>query len=153
MAFFPFAKRKEFFSPDEQERIISAIRQAEQQTSGEIRVYTESRCRFVDPLDRAAEIFWGLKMDLTKDRNGVLVYVAMKDHQFAILADQGIHEKVGQAFWNQEVAVMTTHFKKAHPAEAIEAVVNDIGVALKTHFPYDRSNDKNELPDDMVFGK
>lgn len=153
MAFFPFSKRKEFFSKDEQERIISAIRQAEQQTSGEIRVYTESRCRFVDPLDRAAEIFWGLKMDHTKDRNGVLVYVAMKDHQFAILADQGIHEKVGQAFWNKEVAVMTTHFKNAHPAEAIESVVNDIGTALKTHFPYDRSNDKNELPDDMVFGK
>ena len=153
MAFFPFAKRKEFFSHDEQERIVNAIRQAEQQTSGEIRVYTESRCRFVDPLDRAAEIFWGLKMDQTNDRNGVLVYVAMKDHQFAILADQGIHEKVGQAFWNQEVSVMTTHFSNAQPADAIEAVVTDIGQALRTHFPYDRTNDKNELPDDMVFGK
>jgi uncharacterized membrane protein len=152
MALFPFSKRKQFFAHDEQERIINAIRQAEQRTSGEIRVYTESRCRFVDPLDRAAEIFWGLKMDLTKDRNGVLVYVAMKDHQFAILADQGIHEKVGQAFWNQEVAVMRTHFANHHPADAIEAVVRDIGVALQTHFPYDRSNDKNELPDDMVFG-
>jgi uncharacterized membrane protein len=153
MAFFPFAKRKEFFSHDEQERIVNAIREAEQQTSGEIRVYTESRCRFVDPLDRAAEIFLGLKMDQTKDRNGVLVYVAMKDKQFAVLADQGIHEKVGQTFWNQEVSVMTTHFKKERPAEAIEAVVTDIGQALRTHFPYDRTNDKNELPDDMVFGK
>ena len=153
MAFFPFLKRKEFFSRDEQERIVNAIRQAEQQTSGEIRVYTESRCRFVDPLDRAAEIFWGLKMDATKDRNGVLVYIAMKDHQFAVLADQGIHERVGQAFWNQEVAVMKKHFVNAHPADAIEAVVNDVGQALRTHFPYDRTNDKNELPDDMVFGK
>jgi uncharacterized membrane protein len=152
MAFFTFSKRKEFFSHDERERIVSAIRNAEQQTSGEIRVYTESRCRFVDPLDRAAEIFWGLKMDATKDRNGVLIYVAMKDHQFAILADQGIHEKVGQSFWNQEVAIMKKHFSNAHPGEAIEAVVNDVGQALKTHFPYDRSNDKNELPDDMVFG-
>jgi uncharacterized membrane protein len=153
MAFFPFAKRKEFFSHDEQERIVNAIREAEQQTSGEIRVYTESRCRFVDPLDRASEIFLGLKMDQTKDRNGVLVYVAMKDKQFAVLADQGIHGKVGQTFWNQEVSVMTTHFKKERPAEAIEAVVTDIGQALRTHFPYDRTNDKNELPDDMVFGK
>jgi uncharacterized membrane protein len=153
MAFFPFSKRKEFFSPDEQHCIVNAIREAEQQTSGEIRVYTESRCRFVNPLDRAAEIFWGLKMDHTKDRNGVLVYVAMKDHQFAILADQGIHEKVGQAFWEQEVAIMQSHFLSAHPAEAIEAVVTDVGKALKTHFPYDRTNDKNELPDDMVFGK
>lgn len=153
MALFPFSKRKEFFSPDEQNRIVSAIRDAEQQTSGEIRVYTESRCRFVNPLDRAAELFWGLKMDQTKDRNGVLVYVAMKDHQFAILADQGIHEKVGQDFWEQEVAIMKSHFLSAHPAEAIEAVVTDVGKALKTHFPYDRTSDKNELPDDMVFGR
>jgi len=153
MAFNPFAKRKEFFSHDEQERIINAIRLAEQQTSGEIRVYTESRCRFVDPLDRAAEVFWGLKMDMTKDRNGVLVYVAMKDRQFAILADQGIHEKVGQAFWNEEVSVMKKHFSNALPADAIEAVIGDVGQALKTHFPYDRATDKNELPDDLVFGK
>lgn len=153
MAFFPFSKRKDFFTREEQDRIVNAIRQAEQQTSGEIRVYTESRCRFVDPLDRAAEIFWGLKMDATQDRNGVLIYVAMKDHQFAVLADQGIHEKVGQAFWNQEVSVMTKHFQNAAPAEAIEAVITDVGQALKTHFPYDRVNDKNELPDDMVFGR
>jgi uncharacterized membrane protein len=153
MAFNPFAKRKEFFSPVEQERIVNAIRLAEQQTSGEIRVYTESRCRFVDPLDRAAEVFWGLKMDMTKDRNGVLVYLAMKDRQFAILADQGIHEKVGQAFWNQEVSVMKKHFSNALPADAIEAVIADVGQALRTHFPYDRSTDKNELPDDLVFGK
>jgi uncharacterized membrane protein len=152
MAFFPFSRKKEFFSFNEKERMVEAIRQAEQLTSGEIRVYTESHCRFVDPLDRAAEIFWGLKMDLTKDRNGVLVYVAMKDHQFAILADQGIHEKVGQAFWEKEVAVMKDHFKQQQPAEAIVAVVNDIGLALKTHFPYDNTTDKNELPDDIVFG-
>ena len=119
MAFSPFLKRKAFFSNDEQERIVNAIRQAEQQTSGEIRVYTESRCRFVDPLDRAAEIFWGLKMDLTKDRNGVLVYVAMKDHQFAVLADQGIHEKVGQEFWNRAVAEMKKHFVNYQVSKAI----------------------------------
>ena len=152
MALFLF-KRKAFFSFSENERIVEAIRQAEQQTSGEIRVYIESRCRFVDPLDRAAEVFWGLKMDATKDRNGVLVYVAMKDRQFAVMADQGIHEKVGQTFWNQAVALMKSHFVKEAPAEAIVAVVNDIGQALKTHFPYDRETDKNELPDDIVFGK
>lgn len=153
MAYNPFARRKEFFSQDEQERIVNAIRLAEQQTSGEIRVYTESRCRFVDPLDRAAEVFWGLKMDMTKDRNGVLVYIAMKDRQFAILADKGIHEKVGQAFWNEEVSVMKKHFVNALPADAIEAVITDVGQALRTHFPYDRATDKNELPDDLVFGK
>jgi uncharacterized membrane protein len=153
MSLFPFSKRKEFFSAVEKEQIVESIRQAEMQTSGEVRVYTESRCRFVDPLDRAAEVFWHLKMDATKDRNGVLVYVAMKDKQFAVLADEGIHQKVGQAFWNQEVAVMRKHFVNAQPAAAIVAVVNDIGQALKTHFPYDNATDKNELPDDIVFGK
>jgi Predicted membrane protein len=152
MATFPFLRKKEFFSYHEREAITEAIRQAEQKTSGEVRVYVESRCRFVDPLDRAAEIFWGLKMDLTKDRNGVLIYVALKDHQFAILADQGIHEKVGQEFWNREVATMREHFKKAHPAEAIIHVIKDVGDALHTFFPYDRDTDKNELPDDIVFG-
>ena len=92
-------------------------------------------------------------MDATKDRNGVLVYVAMKDRQFAVLADQGIHEKVGQSFWNQAVALMKSHFVKEEPAEAIVGVVGDIGQALKTHFPYDRATDKNELPDDIVFGR
>jgi uncharacterized membrane protein len=153
MALFPFTRRKAFFTVGENDQIVAAIREAEQQTSGEIRVYVESHCRFVNPLDRAAEVFWGLKMDLTKDRNGVLVYVAMKDHQFAVLADEGIHQKVGQAFWNQEVAMMKGHFKKSEPAEAITSVIKDIGLALQTHFPYDRSNDKNELPDDLVFGR
>jgi uncharacterized membrane protein len=152
MSLFPFLRKKDFFSYQEKENILEAIRQAEQQTSGEIRIYVESHCRFVNPLDRAAEVFWGLKMDMTKDKNGVLVYVAMKDHQFAILADQGIHEKMGDAYWQKEVAMMTQHFKQAHPAEAIISVVNDVGVALKTHFPYDRATDKNELPDDIVFG-
>jgi uncharacterized membrane protein len=152
MALFPFLRKKDFFSYQEKENILEAIRQAEQQTSGEIRIYVESHCRFVDPLDRAAEVFWGLKMDMTKDKNGVLIYVAMRDHQFAILADQGIHEKVGEVFWRNEVEMMKRHFKLQHPTEAIIAVIADVGAALKTHFPYDRQIDKNELPDDIVFG-
>jgi uncharacterized membrane protein len=152
MAIFPFQRKKEFFSYPEQQSILEAIREAEQKTSGEIRIYIENRCRFVDPLDRAAEIFWGLKMDMTKDRNGVLVYVAMRDHQYAVFADQGIHEKVGQEFWNREVELMAAHFRKSAPADAILSVVKDVGVALHKHFPYDRDTDKNELPDDLVFG-
>lgn len=152
MGLFSFGRKKEFFSFTEQKAILDAIKQAEQKTSGEIRIYIEDRCRYVDPLNRAAEIFWGLKMDLTKDRNGVLVYVAMRDHQFAVLADQGIHEKVGQEFWNSEVELMKQHFRKEHPADAILSVVKDVGTALQKHFPYDRETDKNELPDDIVFG-
>ena len=153
MKLIPSFRSKSLFTADESARIVEAIRNAEQQTSGEVRVFIESRCRFVDPLDRAAEIFWNLKMDHTVYRNSVLLYVAVKDHQFAIFADTGIHEKLGNEFWQKEVSMMSRHFKENHYLEAILYVISDIGQALHLHFPYDPTADKNELPDDLVFGK
>lgn len=153
MKVFPPFRQKSLFSSAENARIVDAIRHAEQQTSGEIRVYIENRCRFVDPLDRAAEIFWSLKMDHTIHRNSVLLYVAMKDHQFAIFADSGIHEQLGDAFWQQEVTALSRHFRENNYVDALLYVIRDIGVALHRHFPYDPKADKNELPDDIVFGK
>jgi uncharacterized membrane protein len=152
MRFLPSLRSKSLFTHDESTRIIEAIRAAEKRTSGEIRIFIESRCRFVDPLDRAAEIFWSLKMDHTAYRNSVLLYVAVKDHQFAIFADNGIHDKLGNAFWQEEVAKMSVHFKQNHYLQAILLVIADIGAALEQHFPFDPSTDKNELPDDIVFG-
>jgi uncharacterized membrane protein len=149
----PFFSKKDFFSPAEKNQIVAAIREAEQQTSGELRVYIESRCRFVDPLDRAAEIFWILKMENTEARNAVLVYIAIKDRQLAILGDKGIHEKVGEVFWNQEVDKIISQFRRVGYADAIVKMILDIGAALKFHFPYDRKTDVNELPDDIVFGR
>jgi len=149
----PFFSKKDFFSPAEKNQIVAAIREAEQQTSGELRVYIESRCRFVDPLDRAAEIFWILKMENTEARNAVLVYIAIKDRQLAILGDKGIHEKVGEVFWNQEVNKIISQFRRVGYADAIVKMIRDIGAALKFHFPYDRKTDVNELPDDIVFGR
>lgn len=148
-----FFKRKDFFSPDERARIIDAIRVAEMQTSGEIRLFVESRCKYVDPVDQASEIFWRLKMDQTVERNGVLIYVAIKDHQLAIIGDEGIHQRVGSQFWDKEVVNMLKHFQNKEFVAGIIAVVEDIGEALRTHFPYVTSTDKNELPDDIVFGK
>jgi uncharacterized membrane protein len=153
MRFIRFSKTKSFFSSDENDRIVDAIRDAEKHTSGEIRLYIESRCRFVDPLDRAAEVFWNLKMDQTKFRNSVLLYVAIKDHQFAIFADQGIHQTLGDDFWQKQVVGMSEHFRKNHYLDAILYVIKDIGTALHEHFPYDAAMDKNELPDDIVFGQ
>ena len=153
MSFFPLFPKKEFFTADEREQIIEAVRAAEKQTSGEIRVYVETHCRFVDPLDRAAELFFGLRMDNTKDRNGVLVYIAIKDRQLAILGDQGIHQIVGEQFWQQEIKKMVDEFHADHYATGIAKVVTDIGEVLKIHFPYDGVSDRNELPDDIVFGK
>src|SRR5687768_3070132 len=106
MGLFSF-KTDEFFSVQEKQQIVEAIRVSERRTSGEVRIFVEGRCRYVEPLDRAAEIFWSLKMDHTADRNAVLIYLAMKDHQFAIYADKGIHEKVGQEFWQKEVQAMS----------------------------------------------
>jgi len=91
-------KPKSFFSPQEQEKIVNAIREAEKNTSGEVRVFVESKCRFVNALDRAAEIFNALKMQQTAQRNATLVYVAMKDKQLAVLGDEGIYKKQGNFF-------------------------------------------------------
>lgn len=153
MALFSFFRRNDFFSNSEKEHIINAIRNAEKNTSGELRVFIESRCRFVDPLDRAAEIFWGLKMDHTEKRNAVLVYIAVKDHQYAIFADAGIHQQLGDTFWNSEVKAMFKHFRNNAISEGVVQVINDVGKALADKFPYDGKTDKNELPDDIVFGK
>ncbi|MBN9385440.1 MAG: TPM domain-containing protein [Chitinophagaceae bacterium] len=149
----PFFRRKEFFSDAEKQQIVAAIQAAEKQTSGEIRVFVESRCKYVAPLDRAAEVFSILKMDKTAARNGVLVYVALKDRQLAIMGDQGIHEKVGNEFWEKEVRQMLAEFNKANYADGIAKIIGEIGEALRTHFPYDKEGDINELPDDIVFGK
>ena len=150
---FPFSRKKDFFSAEEREAIINAIKTAERQTSGEVRAYVESRCKFVDPLDRAAEIFFGLKMEETAERNGVLVYAAIKDRQLAVFGDSGIHQKVGDVFWQKEVAKMIHSFNRDNYAEGIVKVVTDVGEALKEHFPYQGEKDKNELPDDIVFGR
>lgn len=147
-----FKKKNQYFLAEGKQQIIDAIREAERLTSGEIRVFIESRCSYMEALDRAAEIFFDLKMDLTKDRNGVLIYLAMKDHQFAVFGDEGIHKEVGDKFWNEEVGKMMENFNKNDFVEGIRQVVLDVGEALKKHFPYDNSTDKNELPDDLVFG-
>jgi uncharacterized membrane protein len=145
--------RKPLFTDEQQQQIVSAIQASEQLTSGEIRVYVESRCRYVNPLHRAAEIFAGLNMEKTAARNGVLVYVALKDRQLALFGDQGINQKVGSAFWNQQVKNIIGHFNKADYAGGIAKVVAEIGAALQTHFPFDKGTDRNELPDDIVFGR
>ena len=150
---FSFFKKKSFFAEVEKKQIVEAIRNAERRTSGEIRVFIESRCRYVDPLDRAAEIFFSLEMDETDDRNAVLLYIAMKDRQLAVFGDEGIHKKVGTDYWNKEVNLLIKEFNTAHYGDGISQCVTDIGEALHQYFPFDNDTDKNELPDDIIFGK
>lgn len=150
---FSIFKKKDFFTPEEKQQITEAIRHAESMTSGEVRVFVEGRCSYMDAIDRAAELFFNLQMQKTDDRNAVLLYIAMKDHQLAVFGDEGIHKKVGNEYWNAEVKKMIANFNRKNYAEGISEVVKDIGEALTQHFPYNRDTDKNELPDDIVFGK
>ena len=150
---FLFSKPKPLFDPEQIRLITEAVRTAEQQTSGEIRVFVESHCKFMDPVDRATEIFGNLKMDATRDRNAVLLYLALRDRQLAVIGDQGIHERVGTAFWLQEVQLMIARFNAEDYALGITGCIEHIGESLRHHFPYDQATDKNELPDDIVFGK
>jgi|SRR6185312_1425612 len=148
-----FSRKKPFFSPEENEQIVHSIQEAEMQTSGEVRVFVESRCKYVDALDRAAEIFTKLHMEKTALRNGVLFYIAIKDKQLAIFADKGIHEATGNKHWKNEVKEILKVFSKDSVVAGITTSIFKIGEALKIHFPYNKDVDKNELPDEIVFGK
>ena len=150
---FSFFKKKNFFTAEEQQLIIEAIQNAERMTSGEVRVFVESKCSYMDAIDRAAELFFQLEMQKTDDRNAVLLYVAMKDRQLAVFGDEGIHEKVGNEYWNNAVQKMISNFNRENYAAGISEVVKDIGTALTKNFPFNNDTDKNELPDDIVFGK
>ena len=152
MGLFSLFKKKDFFSAEEKARIVEAIRIAEKETSGEIRIYVEERNPFMDPIDRAREIFTQLKMQNTQHRNAVLLYIAMKDHELALFGDEGIYNKVGAEYWDREVRIMISKFTRESIVSGIEQCIADIGETLKETFPYESTTDKNELPDDIIFG-
>lgn len=149
---FPFFKKKDFFSDDQKERIVAAIRSMEQQTSGEIRVFVESKNPFMNPVDRAAQVFYKLKMDKTEHRNGVLLYIATKHRELALFGDEGIYKATGEAYWNNAVKEMTSRFDGDDICEGVVQCIRQVGETLKEKFPYNRTEDKNELPDEIVFG-
>lgn len=141
---------RDYFSRQEKEKIVEAIRSAELNTSGEIRVYFENTTKKMSTLDRAYRAFKKLKMDRTDLNNGVLIYIAFKDHQCAIIGDSGIHEKVGDSFWEEEIRIMQFHFRKGEYTEGLTRAIELAGERLSAHFPWKR-DDKNELSDDIYF--
>jgi uncharacterized membrane protein len=151
LALFNFFGKKPLLSAAQEQQIVEAIRAAEKNTSGEIRVYIESHCRMVDPVDRAIEVFFGLKMEKTDQHNAVLIYVALKDRQLAVYGDEEINKKVGKTYWANAVQQMLQHFNKEDYTAGICATVTTIGQTLQQEFPYQK-DDKNELPDNIVFG-
>ena len=142
---------RSLFSTQQTRQITEAIKDAELNTSGEVMVHIEQKCKG-DALDRAAGVFETLKMHNTKERNGVLFYLAVKDHKFAILGDAGINQKTGDEFWAEIKDLMQEKFKEGQFTEGLSEGIKMAGQKLKTHFPY-QSDDENELPDEISFGE
>jgi len=152
LSFFKSSKDK-LLSASDKQLLVQAIQAAEKTTSGEIRVFVESKTKNGDALATAREIFFKQKMNITKERNGVLVYVAVAEKKLAIYADQGIYDKVGVEFWYSQVQEMTAHFKNSNYVHGMQKVIEEIGDALTDHFPFDRVSDTNELSDEIMMGK
>ncbi|MFO7999645.1 MAG: TPM domain-containing protein [Marinilabilia sp.] len=142
---------KHLFSEEQKKQIVEAIKEAELNTSGEIRVHIEKKCP-EDVMDRAAFLFKKLKMHKTEKRNGVLFYLAVKDHKFAIIGDAGINAVVPEGFWANIKETMAKYFKEGDFTTGLAEGIRMSGEQLKSHFPY-QSDDVNELSNDISFGK
>ena len=144
---------KNTITPEDEAKIVAAIAQAEKNTSGEIRVHIEGTCAG-NVLDRATQVFAHLHMHQTKQRNGVLFYVAQQSRQFAVLGDAGINAVVPPHFWQEVTALVVQHFKAGNYAEGLSQGVLMAGEQLKAYFPYaGDATDTNELQNDISFGK
>lgn len=139
---------EDFLTQTEEQEIVEAIRMAESNTSGEIRVHLE-RHTDLDPFTRAKEIFHILKMDNTKEENGVLIYIAVDDHRFVICGDRGIDKKVPTNFWKTTRDTMSASFKKGHFKQGIIEGIQHAGERLSVYFPWEHG-DSNELPNEIT---
>lgn len=154
------SKVEDFLTQEEEQAIVAAIGVAEKNTSGEIRVHIEKGSSHkgedenqtpMAPVERAVEVFHQLQMDNTQERNGVIIYVAVKSKQFAIYGDKGINEKVGHDFWDCTKDIMLSHFKNGNFKQGLIDGVLRAGEQLKKHFPY-QSDDTNELSNEISKG-
>ena len=146
---------RRFFSKDEQRRIVSAVETAELNTSGEIRLHLERDVPTDEPIAgdayrQARQVFARLGMHATEAHNGVLVYLAVRSRRFAVVGDEALHTKVGDAFWTDVVENMRQHFAQDLFAEGLAAGIIQIGEKLREHFPY-QADDVNELPDEISY--
>lgn len=140
----------DFIPQEGQTRIVDAIGVAERRTSGEIRVHIEPRCKLDDPYKRAVEVFNELKMYETRQRNGVLIYVAYDSHVFAIIGDCGINERVGSGFWNDEKEMLADYLRRGDAAGGLCKVIEQIGDRLSDYFPW-TEDDVNEQSDEISY--
>ncbi len=129
------------------EAVRRAVALAEAGSSAEIRVHLDHKCPG-DPMARAVAVFERLGMHRTAERHGVLIYVAVTDRKLAVIGDQGIHERVGEAYWRRLVADVIAHFREERPRDGFLHAVRDVAAALRQHFPR-RPDDQNELSDEV----
>lgn len=141
---------EDFLTAEEEQEIVIAILKAEKNTTGEIRVHIEAHTR-LDPMERAKEVFHKLKMDNTKEENGVLLYVAVNDRKFAICGDKGIDKVVPDGFWNTTKNAIQEQFQKGNFKQGIIDGVLQTGKELQAHFPW-HENDTNELSNEVSKG-
>jgi uncharacterized membrane protein len=144
------SKVEDFLTKDEEAEVVEAIRLAEKNTSGEIRIHLEKETS-IAPIERAMEVFHELGMDTTQLRNGVIIYVAVKSKQFAIYGDQGINDKVDDDFWNCTKDIMVNHFKTGKNVQALVEGIHNAGEQLKKHFPFE-DGDTDELSNEISKG-
>lgn len=136
-----------FLNTEQEQGVVEAIRLAEKQTSGEIRVHLES-CETDDAYKRAQEVFHLLKMDNTKEENGVILYVAVNLKKFVVYGDAGINKLVGTDFWNSTRDLIQSQFQQGKFEQGLIDGIHEIGRVLKEHFPWDM-DDENELSDEI----
>lgn len=141
---------KNRFNEEEKKRIVDAIISAEKNTSGEIRVHIDSKSE-VDVYEKAGILFCDLEMDKTELKNGVLFYMAIDEHKYAIVGDKGINDVTSETFWDEIKDEMKIWLQQGKIAEALERGILMAGEALKKYFPYDE-RDVNELDDEISFG-
>jgi len=144
-------KASSFFTKEQQAQILASVKEAELETSGEIRVHIETSLKG-DVLDRAAWLFKKLGMLKTTERNGVLFYLAVNDRKFAILGDSGINAKVPAGFWDEISEHLKKKFAEGNFSDGLSEGIIMAGKQLKVHFPH-RTDDVNELPDEISFDK
>jgi uncharacterized membrane protein len=144
-------RTKDFLGKLDHDRIVAAIRSAEAKTSGQIRVYVQRGALDGDPLDYAQKKFHKLGMRATKERNGVLILVLPRARKFAVIGDEGVHQKCGDQFWQQLIERMRVHFQNENFTDALVEAIQETGKLLASHFPK-RAASQNELPDQIVEG-
>ena len=141
---------RRFMSEADLAAVAAAIAAAESATSAEIRVHLDARCPG-EPMASAIAVFERLGMHRTAERHGVLIYVSVEDHQLAVLGDRGIHERVGQLYWDRLVQEVVAHLRERRHRDGFVHAVAEVGAVLRRHFPR-RPDDVNELPDRVSLG-